>query len=674
MLLGVVCGCVQLSIAFAATDAQVPFPGPQPGAAQATVDGTSASLNNDVLSLSWSIAENRPMPSSLIDKITSTRTEFAPDASEAFELTLGDNRVLKASQCRAVAAIKVLPLTVDPAAPRAADRIAGKQLAVDLASPDSELLIHWRAELRDQSHYVRQFITIETRQASVQIKNVTMSTYMMTNVAAAPIIGKTPGSPAAVGDLFIAMENPNAKITATGDGANRLLRAEVNRMTQLRPGDPLTPARALEYSAVIGVASPGQMRRAFLSYLERERAHPYRPYLHYNTWCDIHPNEKDGLERIRSFTEELVTKRGVTFNGYLFDDGWDDVTHLWQLNPKQFPNGLTTLRDEAAKGGSHLGLWLSPWGGYGGAATARVKNARANHSFSQILNGLSLSDPEYFELVRQTCRTAMQTGGVNIFKFDGVLASAVGECEAVQRLCDSLRKVDPELYCLVSTGTWASPYFLFFGDAIWRGGGDGGWLGKGSKRQQWISFRDNQSYDNVVSKSPLFPLNSLMLHGISILPLAGWSDPDPQGIRDDIRTYFSSGTSLRELYVRPSMLTSEQLDVLAEAANWARDNTAVLVDSHWIGGNPKDAVYGWASWTPRKGILVVRNPLESEQTFAVDLQDAFELPAGAAKKYSFKSPWKDQSDQPALKMQAGLQTVLKLKPFEAVILEATPVN
>jgi len=29
------------------------------------------------------------------------------------------------------------------------------------------------------------------------------------------------------------------------------------------------------------------MRRDFLAYLELERAHPYRTFLHYNTWYDI---------------------------------------------------------------------------------------------------------------------------------------------------------------------------------------------------------------------------------------------------------------------------------------------------------------------------------------------------------------------------------------------------
>ena len=45
-------------------------------------------------------------------------------------------------------------------------------------------------------------------------------------------------------------------------------------------------ARSSTQSFVIGVAPKDQLRRAFLYYLERERAHPYRPYLHYNSWYD----------------------------------------------------------------------------------------------------------------------------------------------------------------------------------------------------------------------------------------------------------------------------------------------------------------------------------------------------------------------------------------------------
>jgi len=67
----------------------------------------------------------------------------------------------------------------------------------------------------------------------------------------------------------------------------------------------------LTQSFVLGVAPAGQMRRAFLYYLERERAHPYRPFLHYNSWYDTawNPfalNETNALEAIRLCGERFI--------------------------------------------------------------------------------------------------------------------------------------------------------------------------------------------------------------------------------------------------------------------------------------------------------------------------------------------------------------------------------
>ena len=55
------------------------------------------------------------------------------------------------------------------------------------------------------------------------------------------------------------------------------------------------------------------MRRGFLAYLERERAHPYRPFLNYNTWYDIgyfsRFDAAAAIDVINAFGEELVVKR-----------------------------------------------------------------------------------------------------------------------------------------------------------------------------------------------------------------------------------------------------------------------------------------------------------------------------------------------------------------------------
>ena len=168
----------------------------------------------------------------------------------------------------------------------------------------------------------------------------------------------------------------------------------------------------------------------------------------------------------------------------------------------------------------------------------------------------------------------------------------------------------PDLYINLTTGTYPSPFWLRYADSIWRGGEDHDFLGVGPRREQWITYRDADTYEHVVLSGPLFPLNSLMLHGIIYARHAKNLDTDPQSdFKNEVRDYFGNGTQLQEMYVTPSLLSNADWDNLAEAAKWSRDNADVLVDTHWIGGDPAQLeVYGWASWNPRKAILVLRNP------------------------------------------------------------------
>ena len=81
------------------------------------------------------------------------------------------------------------------------------------------------------------------------------------------------------------------------------------------------------------------------------------------------------------------------------------------------------------------------------------------------------------------------------------------------QLIAELRAAKPDIYINQTTGTWPSPFWLLHVDSIWRGGEDH-WFVKGSSRQQWMTYSDAQTYQNVVQRAPLYPFNSLMLHGI----------------------------------------------------------------------------------------------------------------------------------------------------------------
>jgi len=231
----------------------------------------------------------------------------------------------------------------------------------------------------------------------------------------------------------------------------------------------------------------------------------------------------------------------------------------------------------------------------------------------------------------------------------------------------------PDIFINLTTGTWPSPFWLMYADSIWRGGEDDSTAGVGPHRERWITYRDAETYKRVVQNEPLFPLNSLMLHGMIYARFHKELSKDPgSDFRNEIRSYFGTGTQLQEMYITPSLLTQANWDDLAEAAKWSRANAEVLRDTHWIGGDPAWLeVYGWASWMPGKGILVLRNPSVKAQTIRIKLQDAFELPPGAVQAYSAKSPWKDDVGSNPIFLNAQQAHEFHLAPFQVLTLDLT---
>lgn len=237
--------------------------------------------------------------------------------------------------------------------------------------------------------------------------------------------------------------------------------------------------------------------------------------------------------------------------------------------------------------------------------------------------------------------------GINHFKLDGTSgverlipgSKFASDFEAIINLIDGLRKERPDLYVNLTTGTWASPFWFGIADSIWRGGWDHEFIGEGSDRNQWMTFRDGQIYANNVAVSPLFPINSLMTHGVIYTKRArNLQKVEGNDLTNEIWSGFGSGTQMQEMYITPSLLTQPEWDTLAAAAKWARNNEGTLVDTHWVGGDPaKLDVYGWAAWSPEKGILTLRNPSSVSQTWSFEAASVFELPVGAPLRYKLSS-------------------------------------
>jgi hypothetical protein len=589
---------------------------------------------------------------------------------ECFQLVLGEGSVVTSSDFAPGRPPYLETLPAEPASPVTARHSPGRQWVQELKDPGINLSAQWRVVMREGSSYVREYLTLRALEKDVLVKEIAL---FDDSADGAKTIGAVVGSPVVAGDFFFGYEHPMAR-NLVSNGSE--VRCAFSRNAVLTAGESLVQ------SCVIGVAPPGQLRRGFLNYIERERARPYAPFLHYNSWYDIawedrKFNEAESVDAINQFGRELVQKRGVHLSSFLFDDGWDDDRTLWNFN-SGFPNGFTPLRHAAAAFGSGIGVWLSPFGGYAQARQQRLKYA-SQFGFETNSSGFSLAGPKYYARFHDICLEMITKYGVNQFKFDGLAAagrsSASGltrDGDAMLRLLGDLRAAKADIYINQTTGTWPSPFWLLSVDSTWRGGDDDGFSGKGSARQKWITYRDLNTYRNIVQGGPLYPLNSLMLHGILYAVHAERLDTaDDEDFRDEVREYFGTGTQLQEMYITPKLLNSRNWDDLAEAARWSAGNGDVLVDTHWVGGDPAGGqVYGWASWSPRKAILVLRNPDDRSADFIADAGAVFELPPGARKSVKLHSPWKQDRDQPPVELRAGKPHTFSLRPFEVLILES----
>ncbi len=664
---------------------EVVFPGRDPRPAKCAVsgDGRNLVLSNEVLSMSWAIDGGSFRPTAFVDKLSSGgRPASAP--REAFIVVFRDGRVLKASQMKALGRLKAGDPEIRPKASRLAERITGKSAAAVLESADGGLRAEWSAVLRDDASYIRQEVRLEAVEEDADIAQIILVDW---DLPGAGVAGRVAGSPVVAGGVFTGFEHPMSvsEIAAGKDGEARIL-CRLDRALPLRRG------QSFVCSSVTGVAPEGQLRRAFLYYLELERAHPYRPFLNYNSWYDIRGdqlNEESCLEAIAACARELVAKRGAAIDSFLFDDGWDDTAQggRWAFH-SGFPRGLIPLRDAAALCGAAPGIWLSPWGGYGEARKARVASAREagfEIDGNESKPGLALSGPRYYAQFSRVCRELLQEHGVNHFKFDGtgnintvVPGSRFGsDFEAAIQLIRDLRALRPDIYINLTTGTWPSPFWLLVCDSIWRGGSDYGFIGAGSDRQRWMTFRDAETFRGIVKAGPLFPISSLMVTGLIYGRFAKNLAADPgDDFESEVRSFFAEGSQLQELYISPGLLTSKNWASIAEGAKWARANAAILADTHWIGGDPASLeIYGWASWTPEKGIFALRNPDGKARELDAALDRFFELPPGAAAAFTIKSPFSQRHIAGlAGRVDARRPVRIRLDPFEVLVFEAAPAG
>ena len=616
----------------------------QPGVAKITQKSNSYQLANKVLKASFINTGGKLYFNGC------SELGLQPD-TELFKVLLGDGSTVAASGMK-LEDVKIVTLGEDPSAATASLRYAGKALEARFTYGD--LSITWRAVLRDGSHYLRTEMDIKAAR-DLSMKGIVAMNYLVAKNSAytAPeVVGNTRGAILASNHIFAGLETPMGLNSCKDEGNATHIEGLWRRNTTLKAG------KTWNISSVVGLVAPNQLRRSFLAYSERERAVAWRPYPVYISWYELNidrnnaqaPSYKGNMtveqcaDVVSHWKTHFYDKYQMAPKAFVWDDGWDQYG-TWTFNPN-FPNGFDEPANEAKKMGTGIGAWLGPVGGYGQSGEYR-------RAYWRSKGGMQLSNEDYYNFFIRCCTNMIDRYDFRFFKFDGISAqaSAIGpdegtrgeeNAEAIISIERAVRQKRPDIFLNTTVGTWASPFWFHFTDAVWRQEGDYGEAGdQGTDRERWITYRDRLVYQNFIQRSPVCPINTLMTHGFILSRWGAVSkNMDYDGIVREMRCAFACGSGMVELY-NDYKLMDEIKDNqgnagalwkdLAECIKWQQEQADVLPDAHWVGGNPWDGkkanVYGWAAWNGKKSVLTLHTPSASAQTFTTTLREALDIPA-----------------------------------------------
>lgn len=616
----------------------------QPGVAKITQKANSYQLANKVLKASFINTGGKLYFNGCSELGLQPSTEL-------FKVLLGDGKTITASEMK-LEDVKMVTLAENPSAATASLRYAGK--ALEARFTYEELSIVWRAVLRNGSHYLRTEMDIQAAK-DLPMKGIVAMNYLVAKNSAytAPeVVGNTRGAILASNHIFAGLETPMGLNSCKDEGNATHIEGLWRRNTTLKAG------KTWNISSVVGLVAPKQLRRSFLAYSERERAVAWRPYPVYISWYELNidrnnaqaPSYKGNMtveqcaDVVSHWKTHFYDKYQMAPKAFVWDDGWDQYG-TWTFNPN-FPNGFDEPANEAKKMGTGIGAWLGPVGGYGQSGEYR-------RAYWRSKGGMQLSNEDYYNFFIRCCTNMIDRYDFRFFKFDGISAqaSAIGpdegtrgeeNAEAIISIERAVRQKRPDIFLNTTVGTWASPFWFHFTDAVWRQEGDYGEAGdQGTDRERWITYRDRLVYQNFIQRSPVCPINTLMTHGFILSRWGAVSkNMDYDGIVREMRCAFACGSGMVELY-NDYKLMDEIKDNqgnagalwkdLAECIKWQQEQADVLPDAHWVGGNPWDGkkanVYGWAAWNGKKSVLTLRNPSTSAQTFTITLREALDIPA-----------------------------------------------
>lgn len=478
------------------------------------------------------------------------------------------------------------------------------------------------------------------------------------------------------------------------------------------------------WNTVIGVARSNDyqvVQQDFYDYISKIGQDTYFRK-QYNSWFDHMLNIT--AENIQSSFNEIergFVKGGVSpLDSYVVDDGWQDMTTLWDFNRK-FPNKLYDSSKQVKRFGSDFGLWLGPQGGYS------QPGYLANHLVQQNLASkhagvVYIGDKRYTEALDKLFTNYEKQFDINYWKLDGLLLNPRPDTdpngnfvgggyqnmysmtEAHERwikLYETIRRESTEpnkMWINLTSYIPPSPWFLQWVNSIWmQNAADVDYqdhvkkgkyvnLDFGNDANEAITYRDDRYEELVNLRRWQLPFANIYNHdpvygntansGKKLSPTAKEQRPKINFSAEDLRTYLfmlgTRGTGFWEFYYSSNMMDDEKWQVNGEVVNWIEKNYNTLKHAKFHGGKPGHGqVYGYSAWDENAGILSIRNPIDKEQEYTIKLDRLVGVREGT--KGMFRTTVHgDVRHNTNETTDYGDTLTIKLKPYETVIFQYSP--
>src|ERR1700688_225338 len=162
--------------------------------------GDKLFLENDDILSTWSVQGGTLRWPSFLNHDTGV----ALPLDTVFDLLPKEGRVLRSTDLKILAppAIEEIPAAANSS--KAADRLPGRQIRIELEDSSAKIRVTWKAVLREGANYLRQEVTIHALQEPFALTQIGLIDGL---VPGAQVTGHVKGSPVTASGWFLGFEH-----------------------------------------------------------------------------------------------------------------------------------------------------------------------------------------------------------------------------------------------------------------------------------------------------------------------------------------------------------------------------------------------------------------------------------------------------------------------------------